>query len=45
MTYEWQDFKEVLGNCVLNHYSKEQGFSEIFNSGFMDGMIIGEEIY
>ena len=44
-TYEWQDFKEIRGNCTLKHYSKECDFPEIFNNGFMDGMIIGEEIY
>ena len=43
--YEWQDIREIRGNCTLNHYSKECNFPEIFNSGFMDGMIIGEEMY
>ena len=44
-TYEWQDLKEIRANTVLNHYSKEYDFPAIFNSGFMDAMIVGEEIY
>lgn len=44
-TYEWQDFKEVRDNALLNHYSKELDFPTIFNEGFMDAMIVGEEIY
>lgn len=44
-SYEYQDFKEVMGNCVLNHYVKELDIPLIFNQGFNDAMIIGEEIY
>ena len=44
-TYEWQDFKEVIGNCVLNHYNREYNFPLLFNKGFSDAMTIGEEIY
>lgn len=44
-TYEWQDFKEVMGNCVLNHYSKEYNLPLLFNMGFSDAMVVGEEIY
>lgn len=44
-TYSWQDLKEWRGNCLLNHYSKEQNFQEIFNDGFMDELTVMEEIY
>ena len=43
--YEWQDFKEVRANALLNHYVKEYNIPFIFNQGFMDGMTVGEEIY
>lgn len=44
-TYEWQDFKEVIGNCVLNHYNREYNLPVLFNRGFSDAMTVGEEIY
>lgn len=44
-TFEWQDMREVRANALLNHYSKEQNFSLIFNQGFNDAMAVGEEIY
>lgn len=44
-TYEWQDARELRGNYLLNHYSKELNFGKIFNEGFMDAMAVGEEIY
>ena len=44
-TYEWQDFKEITANDLLNHYIKELNIPLLFNQGFMDGMICGEEIY
>ena len=43
--YEWQDLKEIEANCLLNHYIKEYNMKNIFNSGFNDAMIVGEEIY
>lgn len=43
--YEWQDIREVRANALLNHYVKEYNIPFIFNQGFMDGMIVGEEIY
>ena len=43
--YEWQDIREVRGNALLNHYVKEYNIPFLFNQGFMDGMIVGEEIY
>lgn len=44
-TYTWQDFREVRANCILNHYIKEYNLPLLFNEGFMDAMITGEEIY
>lgn len=44
-TYEWQDFKEIIGNCVLNHYNREYNLPLLFNKGFSDAMTVGEEIY
>jgi hypothetical protein len=44
-TYEWQDMREVRANNLLNHYIKEYNIPIIFNNGFMDAAIAGEEIY
>lgn len=44
-TYEWQDFREVRGNCVLNHYTQEYNMPLLFNRGFSDALTVGEEIY
>ena len=44
-TYEWQDYREVRANAILNHYIKEYNIPLLFNNGFMDAMTVGEEIY
>jgi hypothetical protein len=44
-TYEWQDMREIRANNLLNHYVKEYNLPLVFNSGFMDAAIVGEEIY
>lgn len=44
-TYEWQDFREIRGNELLKHYIKEYDIPNIFNSGFVDALAVGEEIY
>ena len=44
-TYEWQDMREIRANALLNHYTKELNVPLLFNSGFMDAMTVGEEIY
>lgn len=44
-TYKWQDLKEIDANDLLNHYIKELNIPLLFNNGFMDGLICGEEIY
>lgn len=43
--YHWQDLRELRANYLLNHYYKEYNMPLLFNNGFMDGMIAGEEIY
>lgn len=43
--YQWQDMREIRANALLNHYYKEYNMPLIFNQGFMDAMITGEEIY
>ena len=43
--YEYQDFREIRANTLLNHYVKELNIPLIFNQGFMDAMAVGEEIY
>ena len=44
-TYTWQDFREDRANKLLNHYSKENNFAEMFNEGFVDAMAVGKEYY
>ena len=44
-TYEWQDMREVRANALLNHYIKEYNIPFLFNTGFMDAMAVGEEMY
>ena len=44
-TYDWQDFREMRANALLNHYMKEYNMPLLFNQGFMDAMAVGEEIY
>ncbi len=44
-TYDWQDFREIRANALLDHYIKELSIPNIFNEGFMDALAVGEEIY
>lgn len=44
-TYEYQDEREIRANALVEHYSKEYNFKLLFNQGFMDALIIGEEMY
>lgn len=44
-TYEWQDMREIRANNLLQHYIKEYNIPLLFNQGFMDAVIVGEEIY
>lgn len=44
-TYEWQDFREVRANALINHYIKEYNMPLLFEHGFVDALVVGEEIY
>ena len=44
-TYEYQDKREVRGNLVLNHYTKELELQQVFMQGFRDSYTVGEELY
>ena len=44
-TYEYQDIREMRANELLNHYSKEQNFKNIFNDGFIDVLAVNEAIF
>lgn len=44
-SYEWQDLREIRSNALLKHYVTEYNIPLIFNQGFMDATIVGEEIY
>ena len=43
--YNWQDIREMRGNELLRHYSKEQNFKKIFNDGFVDALSSAIEVY
>lgn len=43
--YEWQDVREIRANALIHHYIKEYNMPVMFNEGFMDAMVVGEEIY
>lgn len=45
LKYEWQDIREKTSTNILRHYYDEQNFKLIFNRGFKDYLIAGEEIY
>ncbi len=44
-TYEYQDIRETNANSILNHYWKEYNLKALFNTGFIDELCVGEEIY
>lgn len=44
-TYEYQDIREIRANALLNHYMKELNLPLLFNEGFKDAEIVGEELY
>lgn len=43
--YSWQDLREIRANELLRHYSKELGFKQIFNDGFVDALVCATEAY
>lgn len=45
LKYEWQDIRELTGTNILRHYYEEHNMKMIFNEGFKDALLSGEEIY
>ena len=45
VSYDYQDMVEVVGTKILKHYWNEYQMHDIFNRGFFDGLVMGEEIY
>lgn len=45
LDYEFQDIRERRANQLVAHHEKEQRFDLIFNRGFRDALIAGEQIY
>lgn len=45
LQYDWQDIKEMTATNILRHYYKEYHMDNMFNEGFKDALIAGEEIY
>jgi hypothetical protein len=45
LKYEWQDIREMTATNILRHYYKEYHFDNMFNEGFKDACISGEEMY
>ena len=43
--YEWQDLREIKANQLLSHYIKELDIKTKFNKGFVNALVVGEEIY
>lgn len=43
--HEWQDIREKGGQLIVTHYEKELNLKALFNRGFFDAMICGEEFY
>lgn len=45
LKYDWQDIREITATNILRHYYKEYHMDNMFNEGFKDALIAGEEIY
>lgn len=43
--YDWQDARERSANFILSHYIKELDIKVLWNQGFKDVAICGEELY
>lgn len=43
--FDYQDFREVRANEVIKHWGTQYNFPLMFNNGFKDGLIVGEEVY
>jgi hypothetical protein len=45
LKYDWQDIREMTATNILRHYYKEYHMDNMFNEGFKDALIAGEEVY
>lgn len=45
MTYEYKDAEEKTANDILKYLFEELALARLFNIGFSDSLIVGEEIY
>lgn len=45
LKYDWQDIREITATNILRHYFQEYHMTNVFNEGFKDALIAGEEIY
>lgn len=45
LKYEWQDLRELRANRLVRHFYRELNLKNLFNKGFKDALIFGEEIY
>lgn len=43
--YEWQDYREIVANQLLRHLYQEHKLDLVFNEGFIDVLLAGEEYY
>ncbi len=43
--YEFQDLRERMATQILNYLYQKLGLKQVFNNGFEDALIAGEEIY
>jgi hypothetical protein len=43
--YSWKDLREMRANVLMEHYWKEYNMPAMFNQGFYDAMVAGEEHY
>lgn len=44
-TYNYKDFREIMANEFIRHYSKKLNMPLIFNDGYIDALTVGEEGY
>lgn len=43
--YSWQDIHEINSNYLIKHYYRELDMRTMFNKGFFNPLVSGEEIY
>ena len=45
LKYTWKDLREKMANQILTYYWTKNNLAEVFNEGFKDALIFGEESY